>query len=212
MTFKSALLNSLWFSVDANITEEETEALIANNTTSLFVGNVRIRAADCWRSLANFFTPTDIDYRGNRYGTKDVAGIADTAFGAGEDRTVADRGARHVPKDFDAGHGTGECWRWRYEFLESWMLTGLSESSHPSRRVSCNASDDKHRQGKRTTGKSSRESDKSAQGKHRLLSKISNIFIQRTHFILVAFQKKTWLLFWLIVILVIIIILLVFVD
>lgn len=29
------------FSVDAYITEEETEALMANNTTSLFVGNVR---------------------------------------------------------------------------------------------------------------------------------------------------------------------------
>lgn len=28
--------------VDAHITEEETEALIANNTTSLFVGNVSI--------------------------------------------------------------------------------------------------------------------------------------------------------------------------
>lgn len=28
------------FTADAHITEEETEALLANNTTSMFVGNV----------------------------------------------------------------------------------------------------------------------------------------------------------------------------
>lgn len=40
---KKALLRQARI-VDHNITEEETEALIANNTTSLFVGNVSLIA------------------------------------------------------------------------------------------------------------------------------------------------------------------------
>lgn len=103
-------------SADTCITEEETEALLANKTTSLFVDNVSDSPVAV-RHKVYLLSPTHfknmISYRYEALGergkrAKQAAPADGPSDRTGENRTIFDRSERHVPADLDACDGAGE--------------------------------------------------------------------------------------------------------